>query len=332
MPIYELGYRHWEGRLVSPLLRWWSITRTGISLAFRSKVLRRVLYFAWAPLLYFGPLFFAVGYITDPSREFQASSQWNVMAKEFFGPELGARLVNDPESVRPLVWSVAFSYFFMFSQGILTFLVAGIVGPPLIAQDVRSKAFLLYFSKPINRWEYLLGKAGVVLFYVFLVTLFPALVLYVLSIAFSPSLGTLPDTGVMVLRIGLASGLIAVPSTLLVLCLSSVTRDSRYAAFGWFAIWVLGEVFFRVLQQVEGLRNVNGIFLGSIHETISVLVGAVFDVPSQIQELRGAAHLEHALTAFTSSSSPALAAAGLAVLSVVCLAVLLYRVSAPMRI
>ena len=56
MPIYELGYRHWEGELRSPLTRWWAITRTGIALAWQSKLLKRLLIFGWGTILYFGPL------------------------------------------------------------------------------------------------------------------------------------------------------------------------------------------------------------------------------------------------------------------------------------
>ena len=70
MPISELGYRHWEGRRVHPLLRWVAITRTEVGIAYRdSKLLRRFLIVAWMPLLYFGPLFFAVGYAADPDNE-----------------------------------------------------------------------------------------------------------------------------------------------------------------------------------------------------------------------------------------------------------------------
>lgn len=334
MPIYELGYRHWEGRRLPSWLRWWTIARSGIALAFRSKVLRRLLFVAWAPLLYFGPLFFAVGYVTDPARPASARSEWAGFARAFLGPEMGNRLVTDPESLRPLVWSAIFSHFFMYSQSFLTFLVLAIVGPPLIAQDVRGKAFLLYFSKPITRAEYLLGKASTAFFFVFLVTLFPGLVLYAVSVAFSPSWAVLGSTGATLWRMGAASLVIATPGVLLVLLFSSLTSEGRYAGFGWIAAWLLGELFFQILEQVPGLRGSGWIFLPSLRETTSVLVGAVFDIESVLRAAdqltaRGTSRLAEMLH---SPYSPARAAGYWAVLCASCLAVLTRRISAPLRV
>ncbi len=197
MPIYELGYRHWEGRLRSALLRWWPITRTGIALGLRSKMLRRLCFAAWAPLLYFAPLFFAVGSITDPTAE--SSRFWTEIAEEFFGGRLFIEfLQSQPEAARPIVWSLVFGFYLGRFQLFLSLIMTAIVAPPQISRDIRSKAFLVYFSKPITRGEYLIGKAGAVLAFLFWATLFPALLLYVLSVVFSPSLAVLADTATIV--------------------------------------------------------------------------------------------------------------------------------------
>lgn len=333
MPIFELGYRHWEGRRTASWLRWWPIARTGVALAFRSKVLRRLVFLAWAPLLYFGPLFFAVGYVTNPAHAGLSHGLWGAMAREFLGPEVANQFAHDPESLRPLVWSAVFSHFFIYSQSFLTFLVLAIVAPPLIAQDVRSKAFLLYFSKPITRGEYLLGKGGTALLYVFLVTLFPGLVLYAVSIAFSPSLGAIADTGLTVPRIFAASAVVGIPAVLVALVFSSLTGDTRYAAFGWIAMWLLGELFFRILHSLPGLSHAGWVFVPSLRETASVVIGAIFDsgqVAQVANQLNfGASDLGARLH---SPYSPAAAAAWLAAVCVISLAVLYRRISAPMRV
>jgi len=333
MPIFELGYRHWEGALTPAWKRWATITRAGVALAFRSKVLRRLLFLAWAPLLYFGPLFFAVGYVTDPARGVRGSD-WASFARAFLGTELANRFMNDPASLRPHVWSAIFSHFFMYSQGFLTFLVLTIVAPPLISQDVRSKAFLLYFSKPITRVEYLLGKAGTALFCVSLVSLLPGVVLYAVSIALSPSMAVLADTFVTLPRILTASLVVALPGTLLVLAFSSLTSDGRYATFAWIGVWMLGEMFFRILEQVPGLQGSGWLFLPSIREASNAVIGGVFEVDQVVAlaDRLNASGRSQIRAMLHSPYSPAAALVYLLGLAGLSLAVLYRRISAPMRV
>lgn len=53
-------------------------------------------------------------------------------------------------------------------------MVIGLIAPPMISQDVRSRAFLLYFSRPLTRGEYLLGKLASVWVYLSLISTLPA--------------------------------------------------------------------------------------------------------------------------------------------------------------
>ena len=57
MPVHDLGYRAWEGRLQPRILRWWAIAETGIRLAWRGRWLRRLLFLAWLPAFYMGAAF-----------------------------------------------------------------------------------------------------------------------------------------------------------------------------------------------------------------------------------------------------------------------------------
>ncbi|HEX7901304.1 MAG TPA: hypothetical protein VF950_26330 [Planctomycetota bacterium] len=331
MPVFELGYRHWEGERTSPWLRWTAISRTGISLAFRSKILRRLVFIAWAPLLYFGPFFFGVGYVTDSKLTIRERAEWTPMLRGVLGKDMAQRVQNDPESLRPLIWSVAFHRFIAVPQGLIMILLVAIAGAPLIAQDVGSKAFLVYFSKPITKWEYLLGKAGTVMFFILLVTLFPALVLYAVSIAVSPSMRAVGDTWTTVPRLFASAAAVSIPATALILFLSSLAREARYVAFGWIAIWALGETSYLILRTLPALQGSTWILLVSPWECVNAVTGAIFDVPSQIKEL--GINLRRGPRSLLLSSSPAgPAAAWLAAVSLVCFAGLARRVSAPMRI
>lgn len=331
MPVYELGYRHWEGERTPAWRRWIPISRAGVALAFRSKILRRLVFLAWAPLLYFGPFFFGVGYVTDSRLSLRDRAEWTPMLRGILGREISQRVQEDPESLRPLVWSVAFHRFLALPQGLIMILLVAIAGAPLIAQDVGSKAFLVYFSKPITKWEYLLGKAGTVLFFILLVTLFPALVLYAVSIAVSPSVRAISDTWTIVPRLFASAAAVSIPATALILFLSSIAREARYVAFGWIAIWALGEAAYLILRTLPGLQGASWITLISPWECVNAVTGAIFDVPNQIKEL--GVTLRRGPRSLLLASSPAgPAAAWLGAATAVCLAGLARRVSAPMRI
>jgi ABC-2 type transport system permease protein len=330
MPIFDVGYRHWEGKLRSPLARCWTIARTGIVLAFRSVLLRRLVLFGWAPLLYFAPAFFAVGYVTDPVRDYKTITQTPLfgMLRDILGPEVAERMRTSPESIRPMAWSILFQWFFSISQAIITMLVVGIVGPPLISQDVRSKAFLIYYSKPITLPEYLMGKAGTLLFFIAVGTVLPALMLYGVSIAFSPSAAALVQTWATIVRILSVFFVIAVPSTLLVLCLSSLVKESRYAAFGWMAFCLMGEMAYGILANLSTLSNSSWICCVSFRKTIAVLTSAIFDVQNQVREL--GLNLRH--LNLEDNYPPQACATWLILLSSISLVILVRRVSAPVRI
>lgn len=248
MPIAELGYRHWEGRRTGVLRRALAIARSEVQIAYQSsKLLRRFVFFAWVPILYFCPFFLAVGYAIDPANDLDEGVMLTEIAKEIFGRDALEVMRQNPELFLPAVWSVAFYYFFAYTQSLFSMIVVAIVGPPLISRDLKSKAFLVYFSKPIRPWQYLLGKLTTIVFFVFSMTLFPGLFLYVVGVALSPDATTMAATLPIIAKIGLSSLMIAAPIGLVVLVLSSITKDRRIATFSWVAIWIFGEIAFRIL-------------------------------------------------------------------------------------
>lgn len=359
MPISERGYRHWEGQRVHPWLRWLAIARSDIGLAYRSnKMLRRFLILAWMPLLYFGPLFFAVGWLADPNNDLTEGGFAAEMVTWIIPPGVVQELRAHPETLLPAIWAPAFFVFFSAAQ-LLTLVVLALVAPPLISRDVRSKAFLLYFSKPISSWEYLLGKLSVALFFIFTITLFPALLLYAISIAFSPDLGTLVATAPILLRIAVAALVVGVPASMVALMLSSLTRDHRIAAFAWIALWIVGWVAHRVItfSGQQDFEAPEWTFVLSLREVALNATSAVFDLSGYLRQLfehlraagvdpgpvienmaQGDGPLQRALTdamnplADASGAPTTVALVFSAGVTVLCLGVLRRRVTKPVRI
>jgi hypothetical protein len=72
-------------------------------------------------------------------------------------------------------------------QAVLLAIVVGLIAPALISRDLRAKAWLVYFTRPLGRTDYILGKVLTLAAIVGLVTLVPALVLWIVGVLVSPS-------------------------------------------------------------------------------------------------------------------------------------------------
>jgi hypothetical protein len=280
MPIHDVGYRAWDGDKTNPWFRWWIISKTGVRLAMKSSWVRRILFAAWLPLMYWSVGFFMI----EKSLE-QDMSKLSVIDKKIaevpnIGPaasvkkeirkvtgrtQTGGLAVegllrngffkyfpqsdkladayasNDIHRIRKEVWRWLLMVFFRYPQsGAIMFLI-GFVAPSLIAQDIRSRAFLMYFSRPIGRLEYIFGKLMVPTVFISAVTMLPALGMYVFAVFMSPDFSVLYSTWDIPLRILLATLALVIPTATLALALSSLTQESRFANFSWFAVWVLGH-------------------------------------------------------------------------------------------
>src|SRR5207237_7480306 len=106
---------------------------------------------------------------------------------------LPKEMVAQPRDYRAAVWTVAYSFFFKAELATSLFLVL-VVGPNLVSRDLRFNALPLYFSRPLRRFDYFLGKLGVIGFFLMAIAILPSVVAYVLGLAFSLDLAVIRDT------------------------------------------------------------------------------------------------------------------------------------------
>jgi len=241
MPLHDVGYRPWHGPPL-PGRAAAVIAATGIRLAFKSRWLRRVLLFAWSPALVFAAGFFAFeqaveesarGTLVGAGRRLDSFGVLGGLVSQSLGGDL-----DDPEAARRTVWSRLLLAFMRAPQAVLLAIVVGLVAPRLIAGDLRARAWLVYFTRPVGRGDYILGKVLTLSAVVGLVTLVPALVLWIVGVLVSPSIGVALATGDLPLRVFAAALIVTIPTVLLALAYSSLTAESRIATFAWFATWV----------------------------------------------------------------------------------------------
>lgn len=318
MPIHDLGYRALQESNGRRMPRWWVIAETGLRLSWKSQWLRRMLFLAWLPAVGLGMmLFFYEFSLSRPNGNLGALMLLRNMPNA--GPVFES-IARDSTGARREVWAFLLLTLFRYPQGFLMVLVVALVAPPLISRDMQSRAFLLYFSRPLGRIDYVLGKAIVVWTYLALITTVPALSLYVLGVFLSPDLSVIAHTWDLPLRILSASVWLIVPTTSLALCFSSMTRQSRFAGFAWVAVWALGWAAYANLTALDlhGRMRGGGVFesrwtLVSLYHSLGKVQTWVFGLETDL-------------------SSVVAPITMLAVLTVGSLIVLLRQISAPLRI
>jgi ABC-2 type transport system permease protein len=280
MPIHEVGYRGWNGKRTSQFSRWWIISSTGIRLAAKSRWVRRILFVAWLPVMYWGIGFFFVEKTIDAdsnvlinatkdlsgfpgvreiSRSTSRDSIRRALSSRFamfpHAKELAESFKsNDTARIRNDVWRWLLMVFFRYPQAILILFLIGTVAPALISRDMRSRAFLLYFSRPIGKLEYIFGKLCIPAAFIIAVTTLPALALYVFAIMMSPSFDVFWNTWDIPIRIVAATFALVIPTASVALMLSSLTQESRFANFSWFAVWALGHGAWLTIVVATAMR------------------------------------------------------------------------------
>jgi ABC-2 type transport system permease protein len=243
MPIFDQGYQHWHGKLSGQAARWWPITRHGVVVGLRNRWLRWVVLSAiWPPI--------ALAFFLTIWGLFEQKSSF-LTPLLFFFQNLPEELKAGPRGYRTTIWTLAFRQFFEI-QLFFPMILVLLVGPDLISQDLRFNAIPLYLSRPVRRFEYFLGKLGVIAAYLAAVTVVPVLVAFAVGYGFSLDPMVVVDTA-RVLAASLAFGAIVVISAgLLMLAFSSLSRNSRYVGALWLGFWSISSVAAGVLEGTVG--------------------------------------------------------------------------------
>jgi ABC-type transport system involved in multi-copper enzyme maturation permease subunit len=240
MPIFDQGYQHWDGPLSGHAWRWLAITRHGIRVQMKNRILRLLLLFAWLPAL---ALVVAVAL-------WGLAEQGSASVLGFLRSILPADVLLEPRAYRTTLWTLAYAQFFKFQMFFIMLLVV-VAGPGLISRDLRFNALPLYFSRPLTRLDYFLGKLGVIGALVAAVAVVPAVFAYLVGVCFCLDLSVVADT-YPVLLASVAYGLVVTLSVgTLILALSSLSRRSLYVGIAWAGLWLISGSVATILTNVH---------------------------------------------------------------------------------
>jgi ABC-2 type transport system permease protein len=158
MAVYEHTYKQYPGKLTPEWSRFLVIPRHAFRDVFKTKLFTAFYVFCFAPLLVEAILIYL---------------HHNVSAIEIL-KTMG--MVNGIQELIPI--DNTFFEFFVNFQAALAFLVTLLVGPPLVARDLRNNALPLYLCRSFSRSDYVLGKMSVLFILLSAITWIPQLLLF----------------------------------------------------------------------------------------------------------------------------------------------------------
>jgi len=267
MVIHDRGYSRWKGDRSRPVAAIGVILRAGLRRSMATFFRRKLP--AIAMLLgAYGTFVFAFVFLIVKHYLSMNAGTYPEAAQEVLQSEVAEVISARPDT---LYW-----YLFNF-QLVFVALACVLLGAPLIAEDRRSNALELYFSRPVGVAQYLLGKLAIIATLLAAITVIPASVLVLFDLSMTAGQpGVLATKLVLLGRMLLAGAVLLALPSLLILAASSLTQRARNAAilFMGFVVMlelvvsnILVEVFseptFHLLQVTFNLSQVGAWLLGA---------------------------------------------------------------------
>lgn len=244
------GYQHWQGTSTSIWQRRWTITRTGLRLCWRSKLLKGIFAVVWVSALGLIAFHFLVGQMLSSESALVAFVTQNFGRKaKAITDGLAAWILLYPDVTIDGLFRFTLLYISILYSTLCYFAVALFV-PKLISHDLSSRAILIYNSKALTRFDYLLGKFGIVFVILSLLVVAPLTVIWFLSNLLSPDWSFFWH-GFPALVRALAAGSITVMAlSLLALAVSALVKKTSTATALWIVLWLVSGFIASAAEQV----------------------------------------------------------------------------------
>jgi ABC-2 type transport system permease protein len=253
MPIRDQSYRHYTGERAWHGRAWWVIARNGMRAHVRERRFLGLMLLAWLPFavhavqLYFGATIARAAFFAATEETFHS---------------------------------------FLAQQRLFVFFITIYVGAGLIAGDRQSNALQLYLSKPITRLDYIGGKLLTLAAFLAAVTWLPAMLLLVLQVMFSGSVGFVLDHPGLIPAITVAAALQVTLAAVTMVALSSLSRSRRFAAMLYAGLVIFAGLLDTVLQSVT--HNSAWVLI-SPQNTLLLIITTIFNGRAENTALLAAA-------------------------------------------
>jgi hypothetical protein len=233
MGIDNVNYHGWQGRLRSPWLACLAIVRVALLQVLRRKSYWLVLALGLAHFLLIWSVIYAVTQFDLPPR-----------AQELFVEAVGFSAETDAIHESGYIQ-------FMNRQNVPVMMMLAFSGSLIVGADFRLKSLPFYLSRRIDRKHYIVGKLLAVSAVITMVTVLPALVLFIEYGAFTSSYHYwLSNWKVAASILGYGAVMCAVLSIWLV-SLSAYLQRMAPIAITWASLFVLSKLLVRQLDSMH---------------------------------------------------------------------------------
>lgn len=261
MAVYEQKYKPYTGAPTPEWSRFLIIPRHAFRAVFNSKLFTAFFVICFLPLLVEAVLIYLHHNIT-------ALAIMKVNAKELI----------------PIDGS--FFQTFVNIQGGFAFFVALLVGPPLVARDLRNNALPLYLCRPFSRTEYVMGKMSVILILLSLITWVPQLLLFFFFQSYLEGFAWFRANLWMAYAILIGSIVWILLLALLSQTVSALVKWRVVASGALLAIFFIPSVFGEFINVVFLTRWGSIISLGALMRNVTAGLFGTFDRVVQTVQIR----------------------------------------------
>lgn len=262
MAVYEVTYKQYLGKLTPEWSRFLIIPRHAFRDVFKSKLFTAFFVVCFIPLLIEAILIYL---------------HHNVNA-------LAILKVNVRELI-PI--DASFFQTFVNLQASFAFFVTLLVGPPLVARDLRNNALPLYLCRPFSRTEYVLGKMSVLLILLSAITWVPQLLLFAFQ-SYLEGASWFIDNLWIASAIFIGSVVWILLLALLSQVVSALVKWRVIASAALLGIFFIPSVFGEVINNLFLTRWGNIISLGALMKNVTAgLFGTFIQASGHITDWDG---------------------------------------------
>jgi len=250
MPLHDASYKHWSGPHLGIWHRRAAIAVNGLKSCLENRWTRHLLVLCWGGALAQTAALFAIGQLLVADS---VIVQWTANLNpslQAFSRLLMQWLAGHPEISVRTTQNIVF-YFATLWLLPLTLLAIAQAIPHLVTRDLSSHAIVVYSSKALGRFDYLLGKFATVFGLMLMTWLGPLVAAWFVGNLLSPDWDFFWHS-----RWALANVLLFVVPAMFVLSLlalgvSAVSNKEKTSVALWVVWWVAGYVLVAIAQETK---------------------------------------------------------------------------------
>lgn len=278
MSIWNAQYRRWTGASVGVWRRRGSIARYGLRLCLSGRIIKGFLFLGLMQGFLMAVCFFAFGQFVSPNSYLMSRVRLAGEDVANFIDGVTGWILLYPDVCVDGIYRVVFWSMFNTASA-LTVITVALFSHRLIASDLASQAIVIYNSKALTRWDYIIGKFAIVATILSLIWIVPVLGSWIIGNAVSPDWSffwhALPSLGR-----GLLVGAVAtLVFSCLALAVSSLAKKSGMAA----AYWILGGVGVKFVADIASRLYEPLAYLNPMH-ALATLNSGLFRLQSLVAE------------------------------------------------